>query len=68
MGCDHDAEPSKPPASIAVEALTWAIEMLEARDVMNAKVHCAPVRYSPLTARCREAWEALTGERWANRN
>lgn len=37
------------------EALLWAWEMFKARDEMNAKVHCAPVRYSPITERCRLA-------------
>lgn len=36
---------------IAVEALLWCEEMLRARDEMNSKVHCAPVRLSPITER-----------------
>lgn len=33
------------------EALQWAKEMFVARDEMNSKVHCAPVRLSPITER-----------------
>jgi hypothetical protein len=33
------------------EALQWAKEMFVARDEMNSKVHCAPVRLSPITDR-----------------
>jgi hypothetical protein len=36
---------------IAREALQWSKEMLAARDEMNSKVHCAPVRWSPITER-----------------
>jgi len=37
------------------EALLWASQMLEARDIMNAKVHCAPVSLSPITERVQMA-------------
>lgn len=37
--------------NVAQEALIWAKEMFEARDAMNAKVHCAPIRLSPITER-----------------
>jgi hypothetical protein len=30
-------------------ALSWAVDMLRARDEMNAAVHCTAVRYSPVT-------------------
>jgi hypothetical protein len=33
----------------AKAALVWCDEMLTARDEMNSKVHCAPVRLSPIT-------------------
>jgi hypothetical protein len=33
------------------EALQWSKEMFVARDEMNSKVHCAPVRLSPITDR-----------------
>ncbi len=36
---------------IIQEALVWAYEMLWARDNMNAKVHCSPIRLSPITER-----------------
>ena len=47
---------------VAQEALCWACEMFVARDEMNAKVHCSPVRFSPITERCIKAWEQVTGE------
>ena len=37
------------------EALQWCDEMLTARDEMNAKVHCAPLRLSPITERVKQA-------------
>jgi len=40
---------------IAQEALAWCHEMLTERDEMNAKVHCAPLRLSPLTERVKQA-------------
>jgi len=39
----------------AREALQWANEMFTARDEMNAKVHCSPVRLSPITERVKQA-------------
>lgn len=47
------------------EALQWASEMFAARDAMNAKVHCAPVRLSPVTERVQMAlvvFDALLAE------
>lgn len=41
--------------SVAQEALVWSKEMFVARDEMNAKVHCAPVRLSPITERVKMA-------------
>lgn len=41
--------------AIAYEALAWAKEYLFARDMMNAKVHCAPIRLSPITERVTAA-------------
>jgi hypothetical protein len=41
--------------AVAQEALQWASEMLMARDEMNSKVHCAPVRLSPITERVKQA-------------
>lgn len=48
--------------TFAVEPMRWAKEMLLARDEMNAKVHCAPVRLSPITERINAALEALPKE------
>ena len=42
-----------------IEAALWALQYHEATDRANATVHCAPVRYSPITfrlARALEAW------------
>jgi len=45
-------------AGIMCEALVWCDEMLTARDKMNSKVHCAPVRLSPITERVQQALDA----------
>lgn len=37
------------------EVLIWCDEFLTARDEMNSKVHCSPVRLSPLTERVKMA-------------
>ena len=34
-----------------VEPSLWALEHFVALDEANAKIHCAPVRYSPITFR-----------------
>ena len=43
------------------EAALWAFLHFEAMDRANAQIHCAPVRYSPITFRLgralREAWD-----------
>lgn len=57
-----DDQDIKRKLSIAGEALQWAHEMLHARDVMNAKVHCAPVRLSPITERVQQAIQAIDKE------
>jgi len=41
-----------------VEASLWALEHFEAMDQANAKIHCAPVRYSPITFRLATALKA----------
>lgn len=45
--------------SAAREALQWCDEMLTARDMMNANVHCAPLRLSPITERVKQAIEII---------
>jgi hypothetical protein len=40
-----------------VEALIWCLEHLAHTDQANAAMHCAPVRYSPITFRVAEALE-----------
>jgi hypothetical protein len=37
------------------DALLWAFEHLYHQDKANACMHCAPVRFSPLTFRLAEA-------------
>ena len=44
----------KEKLKVAYEALRWAYEMFKARDEMNAKVHCAPIRLSPITERVKQ--------------
>lgn len=44
---------------VAHEALLWADEMFTARDTMNAKVHCSPIRLSPITLRVKQALELI---------
>ena len=43
------------------EAALWALEHFEALDQANAKIHCAPVRYSPITFRLavalKDSWD-----------
>lgn len=46
---------SCPEVEAIREALEWSSEMLTARDEMNSKVHCAPVRLSPITERVSKA-------------
>lgn len=48
--------------SVAIEALAWADEFFTARDEMNAKVHCAPLRLSPITALVKQALAKLKDE------
>jgi hypothetical protein len=38
-----------------MEAALWAFEHFEAIDRANACMHCAPVRYSPITFRLQRA-------------
>jgi hypothetical protein len=37
------------------EAALWALDYFEATDRANAQIHCAPVRYSPVTFRLARA-------------
>lgn len=45
--------------SIAIEALQWSYDYFLHRDMMNAQVHCAPLRKSPITERIHGALEEL---------
>lgn len=47
---------------LASEALIWADEMLTARDEMNSKIHCSPVRLSEITLRVKAARKEIEGE------
>ena len=40
------------------EAALWAVQHFEATDRANAAMHCAPVRYSPVTFRLARALHA----------
>lgn len=44
---------------VAKEALQWAYECFLARDLMNAHIHCSPLRLSPVTERVKQALEAI---------
>jgi hypothetical protein len=53
----------EPPHAIVLisemaDALSEALEFFVARDEMNAKVHLASPRWSPITEQCRRALEA----------
>ena len=37
------------------DAARWAFQYFEAMDRANAQIHCAPVRYSPITFRLQRA-------------
>lgn len=54
-------EPPTTSASLSVimEANVWALQHFEAIDRANAAVHCAPVRYSPITFRLARALREL---------
>ena len=41
------------------EAAMWAFNHFEAMDRANAQIHCAPVRYSPITFRLAMALAAV---------
>ena len=38
-----------------IEAALWALQYFEHEDTANAAIHCAPVRYSPITFRLARA-------------
>jgi len=45
--------------SIASDALVWCLEHFKTLDESNAAIHCAPVRYSPITFRVAGALDVL---------
>lgn len=45
-----------------IEAALWAFQNVEALDRANAAIHCAPVRYSPVTFRLATALKAVWPE------
>lgn len=47
---------SRKDLRLIIEALVWADEFFAARDVMNSKVYCAPVTFSPITERVQAAY------------
>lgn len=44
------------------EVLLWAFKHVYHADLMNAAMHCAEVRYSPITFRLAEALHRHWGE------
>jgi hypothetical protein len=55
QGADFGYQEAIDDLGPVIDALVWCDEMLTARDEMNSKVHCAPVRLSPITERVKEA-------------
>ena len=54
-------EPPPPTDNDAlIEAALWALQHFEAMDRSNAAMHCAPVRYSPITFRLATALKDVT--------
>jgi hypothetical protein len=53
---------TKPHDDKIIGAISWAFEYFEAMDLANSKIHCASVRYSPITFRLNEALMLL----WPN--
>jgi hypothetical protein len=49
----------KQAVDVALEAMAWAVEHFKLMDQANACMHCAPVRYSPVTMRLAKGYEAL---------
>jgi len=51
---------ASPPNGSLEEAALWALHYFEGVDRANAQMHCAPVRYSPITFRIalalHDAW------------
>jgi len=54
-----DTAPEGPTSDLA-EVLHQALRHFVHLDESNAAIHCAPVRYSPITFRLAEQTEALT--------
>lgn len=46
------------------DAVSEAVDFFVARDEMNAKVHLAPPRWSPITEQCRSALESWRNWRY----
>lgn len=40
------------------DAIAWALQYFKSMDEANAAIHCAPVRYSPITFRLAELLDA----------
>lgn len=65
----YSSTPGTPPNGSLEEAALWALNYFEHSDTANAQMHCAPVKYSPLTFRLamalHDAWpqiETVTDE------
>lgn len=51
MALETDLAGNHARTQVLAEATLWAFEFCYHRDLSNAKLHCAPVRFSPLTER-----------------
>lgn len=64
----HPVTDEPPHALVLIEeladAISEAVEFFVARDEMNAKVHLAPPRWSPITEQCQHALESWRNWRY----
>jgi hypothetical protein len=54
--------PEKWEKDALIEAALWALQYFEATDRANAVIHCAPVKYSPVTFRLAQTLKEVTPE------
>lgn len=68
----HSTTDEPPHALVLIEeladAISEAVDFFVARDEMNAKVHLAPARWSPITEQCRHALESWRNFRYPELN
>lgn len=58
MSADRDL------VDVLADAVSDALDFFAARDEMNAKVHLAVTRWSPITEQCRQALDAWRNFRY----